>query len=138
VLPRESSYRGVCSGGFKRWWWQIVEIWLDSLCKRSFRTMSAGERVEMLRSNTNVTDLEAAAPICETYQTAYWSVCEAYHRPVDLADAFIASNGSREPWHDHRYISVDAALRHAGEAHGVVVDAVDEERYAQVRELLGG
>lgn len=138
ALPATALYCGICSGGFTRWWWQIVDTWLDSLCGRSFRVMPAAERVDTLREATKIAGLEPGQPICDTYQTAYWTVCEASHRPVDLTDAFIASNSSRESWHDHRYISLDAALRHAGEDQGVVVDAADEERFSQVRELLGG
>jgi CheY-like chemotaxis protein len=138
ALPDAARYRGVCSGGFERWWWQVVESWLNIVAEGAFRSLIAADRVAMLQKLTKVKALDPAAPIRDNYQTAYWTWCEAYHRPLDLADAFIASNSSREPWHDHRYLSLEAALRHAGEEHGIVVDAADEERFSQVRELLGG
>jgi CheY-like chemotaxis protein len=138
LLPAPTKYTGICSGGFERWWWELVDSWLTSLDAGSFRAVAAEERVAVLRERTGIAALQPAVPIRQNYQTAYWTVCEAYHRPVDLSDAFIASNSSREAWHDHRYISLEAALRHAGEDQGVVVDAADEDRFSQVRDLLGG
>jgi len=136
-LPQEAVYRGVCCRAFERWWWQVVDEFLFGLSGEPFRAIFAPERVELLQKKLLVNGLVAASPIQEKYQTTFWSVCEGYQRPVDINDAFVASNSSTEAWHDRRYLSIDAALRGVGEERSVFVDASDEARFAEVKDLLG-
>ncbi|MBV8364660.1 MAG: hypothetical protein JO193_08865 [Candidatus Eremiobacteraeota bacterium] len=131
------KYAGAFCSGWERWWWQRVwDWWANVAGQRDIQQLSAERRVSLLNEKHGWS-LQAAEPIEKDYSTAYWTICEVYHRPLDPIDGFQASNSSVQPWHDARYLSAKAALGFEGSENGVEVHSIDRNRFQRLKKQHG-
>lgn len=126
---RPASYRGVFSSGWPRWWWPQIEAMLRELSPSTpFRTLTAEERVGILRTALKVRKLEVPGVPVGNTGTRYWYVCAATQVPIDPVDAVLVESGDRKPWQDRVYVSLHAALSRRASAKGLRVHPLEQSR----------
>jgi hypothetical protein len=124
-----AEYSGPFRQGWPRWWWpRVDQWWTDEITDEPLKRLTAEERVSLLIDNTGVEGLVPAEPIEEDYSTRFWTVCEAFTRPLDPTDGLRAQTKGHEPWMDRPYISKEAALKRKGE-----VDPLDDARLQRLK-----
>lgn len=107
------QYQGIMHKAYPKWWMQRVKAWWEMAVPemRSFRYVSAEERVEMLNKKTGLVFV-AAAPIEEDMSHEYWNVCVATGEPIDPADGYICNRRFKREWEENDYVSLKGALEH--------------------------
>lgn len=106
-------YHGPFGQKHSRWWWDdLIQGWWMKMAEVPVNifSLSANERVELIRKNTELTELSSAEPIEEHYSNYYQTICEYYGRPLDRVDGVIVDETDPAPWQDRRYLSLKAAL----------------------------
>ncbi|MEZ7197711.1 hypothetical protein [Pseudodesulfovibrio karagichevae] len=128
-------YAGVFSDAWPRWWATKVEDWWFSLeaSQRSLRSLKAEERVELLKKYLELEKLEASTPINESYSTKFWTICQAYHRPLDPADGYMVSSKQSLPWLEQLYVSTEALLDRTAARNNIKLHPLEREKFAEVR-----
>ena len=106
-----AKYQGAFSQSWGRWWQPEVNRIFEEVCGTTISSLDAQQRVAALSEHTGINGLVAAKPIEFNHSTWYWTICEAYHTPIDPTEAFRLAPG-REPlaWQDYDYISLKALL----------------------------
>jgi len=115
-----AKYSGLFSDGWDRWWADnIINIFKDLTGKRlSF--LKADERVKLLTDKTGITGLVAATPIKHCQSTEFWTICEAYKKPLDPLEGFkIFASSELKPWQESKYLSFDAIVERIGVEKGL-------------------
>ena len=110
----KAQYKGVFFEGWTRWWMPLIEEWWSKYLKTdtSLRSLSAKERVEIIRKFFHFENLKAAERIDKSNSDDFWTVCMAYNRPLDPVDGFlIQGQDNLFPWQEPLFVSIDAALK---------------------------
>lgn len=120
------SYDGVFSEYLKRWWMNKIDIWwkTEISSDSSMRSLSAEERVKLLKSKTG---LEKLIPLTKTkysHSTNFWNICKHSGQPLDPFDG-IELLKVYLPWQEKEYISIDTAL-HKMEDYKNLVSDIDK------------
>lgn len=108
-----AKYRGPFYIAWQRWWSSLIELnWWKSLDAKipSLRSLTATQRVSLIREKTKLEDLVPAKPIRENYSEYFQTVCESDGRPLDIVDAVMVDEKEPHSWQERRYLSLDAAL----------------------------
>lgn len=134
----ESKYIGVFKEGWLRWWAASLENWWRSLSADmpSLRTTPASERIKLIREHTKLRELTAAKPIGESYSEAYWTVCQATHKPLDPRDGLIIDRPNAKLWQDKLYVSLEAELNRERQLKGLKLDPIDKGRRPKLEARL--
>lgn len=107
-----TKYKGIFSEGWDRWWMPLLEDWWNTISKENLRSLSAEQRVEIIKSTTGLTGLSYAKKIDKASSDEFWTVCQGYNKPIDTIDGLILEGQDNlYPWQEPLYVSVDAALK---------------------------
>jgi len=109
----DAAYNGVFSGAWKRWWMQEIESWWENNISdiQRLRTITAEEKIEVLKEKTGLTGIEAIQPIKKYFGKKFWTVCKGTSRPIDMSDAIlIAGQDNLFPWQENEYVSSEEAV----------------------------
>lgn len=109
-----TKYAGVFSEGWQRWWMPLVEKWWDETVKAEsyLRSTPATERVETIKNNLQLENLNPAQRIDKADSEEFWTVCKGYNKPLDPVDGLIIEGQEKlYPWQEPEYVSIDAALK---------------------------
>lgn len=131
------KYKGPFHEARSRWWWRLVEKrWWNNFAgeQSSPLYLTASERVTILKSATQVEDLQPYAGIHSDYQTNFQTICQYYRKPLDTIDGVTIKE--REPfmWQEKKYLSVEAALRRLGGDINLRPHPVETERLELIKE----
>lgn len=132
---KTAAYSGTFCEGWPRWWaYRLDEWWKNVEGKQPpLRTLSASERVKILKKVTNLKRLSSAVPIEKGYSDKFWTVCHATKKPLDPKDGFILQAPEFRLWQDKSYISLKAAVDGSMEEAHLVIDRTDRERFNRAR-----
>lgn len=135
----ESSYRGIFSNGWKRWWSDIL---IKEFKKMSegfhLSSLNAKQRVDILIEKTGLKDLIPAEPIELCVSTDFWTICEGHKKPLDPLEGLrVYEKSEIKPWQENKYISFHAAeVERIGRDRGLIPHPSEEERIAEIKESL--
>lgn len=103
----KAKYTGVFVEGWTRWWNDWVIDIFEELTNENLPSLTAEERVELLKKTTKLNNLTAAKPL-EFFNSQYfWNVCELTGKPVDPFEAYKIDNKIEPlPWQDYKYVSL--------------------------------
>ncbi|TDN80368.1 hypothetical protein DET49_1329 [Salegentibacter sp. 24] len=134
LLEKISScmYKGVFSEYLSRWWMdKINRWWNDEISpKVSLRSLSAEERVKLIKSKTG---LEKLIPIIKTKHSLssnFWTICKYSGQPIDPFDG-IELLKVYTPWQEKEYLSIDSALNKMDEYKSLVSD-IDKKAIREI------
>jgi len=109
-----AKYTGVFGNGWQQWWMPLVEKWwVETIKAESYlRSTSATERVETIKNNLKLENLNSAKKIAKADSEEFWTVCKGYNKPLDPVDGLIIEGQENlYPWQEPEYVSIDAALK---------------------------
>lgn len=134
---KDSKYSGLFSEGWDRWWADLVESKFKELTGEKLSFLNARNRVELLIANTEIKELIPARPIKHNVSTEYWTICEAYKKPLDPLEGFkIQTTLEVKPWQEPKYLSLDAILEHIGDEKGLKPHHSEHDRINDRKENL--
>lgn len=122
------KYKGIYSCTHSRWWSQgIEEWWLNSIDSRFPASLTAVERVALLRSKLKL-KLEPATFAKGHNSSYFWYACPFTSQPVDPSDSFKIVFPEKREWQDDIYISYHAAKTREYKKNGYSLDPVDKDK----------
>jgi hypothetical protein len=124
-------YTGEYSDILPRWWSHGIESLWIGFTNSDLRSLTANERVQILKKKFKLYMLIEATPIEESYSTKFWTICKGYELPLDPRDAFMVSDQDLMPWNDKPYISKKAALKRIKRNEGIHIHPLEIERYKE-------
>lgn len=138
----DASYSGPFAQGWPRWWaGRIEDVWRSltgqGASAPSLRSLPAFERVGLLREQTGLKRLRAAAPLTEGGSTRYWVACRATGRPLDPRDGFVLDTRKHFPWQGDEYVSLHAVLRGLLRDKDLVLSPSERKRAERARRRVG-
>ncbi len=113
-IEQKTSYEGVFSSGWRRFWMPLLNSKWKELTGRPFRGMSADEKVEFLLSKgfENIIPIKLQE-MCASNK--FWTICVNSNVAIDTVDGLLASCAeSTFPWQDLQYISPLSAVKETG------------------------
>ncbi len=127
-----ARYVGVFSDWRKNYWMGRISNSFCNITGHTLNTISAVERVELLKSKTKLTELVPAKPINKCNSTYYWALCKGYDSPIDPNEAYrVLSVSDPMPWQEYEYVSLDAMLNRKGFENGeIVIHPLDRKRFS--------
>lgn len=134
-LLSDVKYSGVFSSSLNRWWSEEVLSWWDhNFPKTPLIRLNAVERVKLIKENFRLTEIIDAKPIDKTSSTKFWTVCEAYKKPLDPKDGFLIDGNYLYPWQDKRYLSLDSILEREAKNQGLRIHPAEKERFNEIKQ----
>lgn len=132
---RTAAYSGMFHEGWPRWWSYLLDEWWKTLegNQAPLRTISASERVKILKKITNLKRLSPATPIEKNYSDKFWTICQVTKKPLDPKDGFILQVPEFRLWQDRPYVSLRAAVDGSMEEAHLIIDRTDRERFNRAR-----
>lgn len=110
-----AKYKGIFGEGWERWWADSIVNIFKKLTDKKASFLNADERVNLLKENTGITGLIAAAPLRYCKSSEFWTICEGHKKPLDPLEGFkIFSSFELKPWQEHKYLSFDAIVERIG------------------------
>lgn len=111
----DAKYQGLFSDGWDRWWSDIIIQIFKKITGEKLSFLNADERVALLVKNTGINGLIPAKPIKHNVSSEFWTICEAYKKPLDPLEGFrIQTSMELKPWQEPKYLSLDAILEQVG------------------------
>lgn len=121
-------YTGVFGTAWHRWWmFRIQERWAEISPSAPLQSLTAEERVEILRKSQRLKELVPAKPLEQGYSTNFWHVCKLLRAPISSRDA-VQLFADRREWQDAVYCSIKAVLDRKHISEGYVLHAFERER----------
>lgn len=131
----EYKYTGIFCNAFERWWFNgIMDWWNDNFPNKLLIRLNAEERVCLLKEKFHLQKLNVAEPIAKTTSTKFWTVCQAYQKPLDPKDGFLVDGNQLKPWQDKRYISLESILERDAKEKGLVIHPEEKERFDDIKQ----
>lgn len=131
----EYKYSGVFCNAFERWWFNgIMDWWNENFPNKLLIRLIAEERVNLLKEEFHLQEMHVAEPIAKTTSTKFWTVCQAYQKPLDPKDGFLIDGNQIKPWQDKRYISLEAILERDAKEKGFVIHPEEKERFDDIKQ----
>ncbi|MCR9012139.1 hypothetical protein [Gabonibacter chumensis] len=128
-----TKYIGVFSEGWQRWWMPLVEKWFESITTENWRSLSARNRVEIIKQTTGLSGLNFAERINKSTSDEFWTVCQGYHAPIDTIDALILDGQENlYPWQEPLCVSIDAALKRKNKLYWGDIAEVEKEYFEKL------
>lgn len=84
------DYRGLFSGGWRRWWTHRVEEWAESRLGQPLLSMNASERAEHLSRSLNISLQPAHSPWNESVTEYIGFACASCRRPTEMRHSLAA------------------------------------------------
>jgi hypothetical protein len=135
LILRDYEYTGVFSKAFKRWWFDdILNWWNNNFQNNLLIRLNASERVQLIKEKFNLKNIEEAKPIAKTTSTKFWTVCQAYLKPIDPKDGFLIDGNQLKPWQDKRYISLESILERDAKEKGFAIHPEEKERFDDIKQ----
>lgn len=132
------KYKGPFSDNWDRWWWPLLNNWINEKTKQNLSFLDATERVELLKQLTKLDKLISAKPIDKNYSNKFWTICELYNKPLDpFIDGVILEDIDEPlPWQEKRYISLKASIDLDSKVLGLIPDEVEKERIKAYKKMM--
>lgn len=134
-LLQDFKYSGVFCNAFERWWFNgIMDWWNDNFPNKLLIRLNAEERVNLLKEKFDLQEIHVAEPIAKTTSTKFWTVCQAYQKPLDPKDGFLVDGNELKPWQDKKYISLESILERDAKEKGFVIHPEEKERFEDIKQ----
>lgn len=134
-LVDKYKYTGVFCKAFDRWWFSgIMDWWNDNFPNKLLIRLNAEERVNLIIEKFEIKEIQVAEPIEKTTSTKFWTVCQAYQKPLDPKDGFLVDGNQLKPWQDKRYISLESILERDAKEKGLVIHPEEKERFDDIKQ----
>lgn len=128
------KYKGIFKESFDRWWANDILIWWQLNFSKPLIQLTAQERVKLLKEKFNFSNLAQAEGIKKTTSTKFWTVCQAYKKPLDPKDGFLLDGNLIHSWQDKRYLSLHSILERDAKAQGLLIHPEERERLEDIKE----
>ena len=128
------KYTGIFKDSFDRWWANDILIWWNLNFSKPLIQLTALERVNLLKEKYNLSNLVEAQAIEKTTSTKFWTVCQAYKKPLDPKDGFLLDGNLIHSWQDKRYLSLQSILERDAKAQGLLVHPAERERLEDIKQ----
>lgn len=135
----ETSYSGLFSDGWKRWWSdKVIDRFMEFSKGQHPVSLNAEQRVEIIMAMTELKDLVPARPIELCVSTEFWTICEGHKRPLDPLEGLVVFEKSEiKPWQENKYISFHAAeVERIGRDKGLRPHPSEKERIEEIKESM--
>jgi len=135
VLLKDYEYSGIFNKPLKRWWFSdILEWWNNNFPDAILIRLDASQRVKLIIDKFNLGRIVAAKAIAKATSTKFWTVCQAYQKPLDPKDGFLIDENQFKPWQDNRYISLESILERDAKEKGFVIHPEEKERFDDIKQ----
>ncbi len=135
TLLKDYEYSGIFNGPLKRWWFSdILEWWNNNFPNDILIRLDASQRVKLIVEKFDLKKIVAAEAIAKATSTKFWTVCQAYQRPLDPKDGFLIDGNQLKPWQEKRYISLESILERDAKEKGFVIHAEEKERFGDIKQ----
>jgi hypothetical protein len=136
-LLNPCKYSGVFSDGWERWWADNTESIFSKITGGlRLQELNAIQRIDKLRK-IGFENLVPASPLPYCKSTEFWTICEAYKKPLDPLEGFkIYETDEPKPWQEPKYISFGAELERKGRDKGLRPHPSELERIKDLKEML--
>lgn len=130
----QAKYNGVFGDGWERWWAFLVEETWRALAPDAepLRKLTAAERVNYLKSATQMRRLNPSQPLQPSYNTNYWTVCQKLRQPLDPRNGLLLNYEKAYRWQDEQFVSFEAYKERLVTRRDI--DPVDRERLERMKE----
>lgn len=136
TLLKDFEYSGIFKEPLKKWWFSdILEWWNDHFPNIILIRLDASQRVKLITEKFNLKKLVAAEAIPKATSTKFWTVCQAYQKPLDPKDGFLIDGNQLKPWQDKRYISLESILERDAKNKGFLIHPEEKERFENLRKV---
>jgi len=133
----EAKYQGLFYDGWDRWWSDVIIRIFKNITGEKLSFLNADERVALLVKNTGIKGLISAKPIKHNVSSEFWTICEAYKKPLDPLEGFrIQTSMELKPWQDPKYLSLDAILEQVGVDRNLKPHYSEKERIDELKKTL--
>lgn len=133
----DAKYKGLFSDGWDRWWSDIVIQIFKKITGEKLSFLNADERVALIVKNTGIIGLIPAKPIKHSVSSEFWTICEAYKKPLDPLEGFrIQTSMELKPWQEPKYLSLDAILEQVGVDRNLKPHHSEKERIEELKKTL--
>lgn len=134
-LLNDFKYSGVFHEAFERWWFSgIIDWWHSNFPNKILISLNAEDRVKLIKEKFDFKNIQAAVPIAKTTSTKFWTVCQAYEKPLDPKDGFLIDGNELKPWQDKKYISLESILERDAIDKGLVIHPEEKERFEDIKQ----
>lgn len=135
-LLKDYEYSGIFGGTLKRWWFnEIMDWWNKNFPNKLLIRLNASERVQLIKGMFDLEEIKVAGGIAKTTSTKFWTVCQAYQKPLDPKDGFLVDGNQLKPWQDKRYISLESILERDAKEKGFVIHPEEKERFDEIKQV---
>lgn len=108
---RESKYKGVYAEAWPRWWMFRIYEWWNNLSPRLLRSLSANERVQIIKEKLKLNQLKVASKEPLADSDYFWTICKGSNQPIDEIDGLVITGQSNlYPWEESSFVSINTAL----------------------------
>lgn len=134
-LLSDAKYGGVFSNSIERWWWgEVLSWWNHYFSDAPLIRLDAIERVKLIKKNSGLTNFIDSQPIDKTTSTKFWTVCQAYKKPLDPKDGFLVDGNQLYQWQDKRYLSLESILEREAKNQGFRIHPAEKERFEDIKQ----
>lgn len=130
------KYSGVFANLADRWWFVLIEDWWESQGFPSLKTLTALERVELIKEVTGLQNLSSITKKYPNQSDKYWVNCCVSDTPLDIYDAVRADCPELKMWEQPRYLDITAVLSMRATSEGYKVHPEDRYKIDILRERL--
>jgi hypothetical protein len=131
---KDFKYKGIFRDSFDRWWANDILNWWNSNFSKPLIQLTAQERVNLIKEKFNLSNLIEAQAIEKTTSTKFWTICQAYKRPLDPKDGFLLDGNLIYSWQDKRYLSLQSILERDAKTEGLLVHPAERERLEDIKQ----
>ncbi len=133
-ILNDFKYIGIFKDSFDRWWANDILNWWNSNFSKPLIQLTAHERVNLIKEKFNLSNLFEAQAIEKTTSTKFWTICQAYKRPLDPKDGFLLDGNLIYSWQDKRYLSLQSILERDAKTQGLLVHPAERERLEDIKQ----
>lgn len=134
ILKPVFAYKGVLSKGWQRYWAEgFINWWKTTIQEKHPQYFSAGERVEMLKNKTRLSNLVAAKKLPFCLSDEFWAICEATRQPIDPSDGLRIQSNTLRAWQEERYLSLFSILERKNK--GFKLNPIEKDRLEYLKKL---
>ena len=134
-LLSDVKYSGIFSSSLERWWNGAVLSWWNHIFSNTpLIRLDAVERVILIKEKFGLTNIIDAQPIDKTTSTKFWTVCQAYKKPLDPKDGFLVDGNQLYQWQDKRYLSLESILEREARNQGLRIHPAEKERFEDIKQ----
>lgn len=131
------KYKGLFSGGWNRWWADLLNMKLKEISGKNFSFLKAEERVDFLKETFGVDGIVAAKPTMHNTSSEFWTICEATKLPLDPLEGFkVKLSHELKSWQEPKYMSLYAILERKGSDKGIEPHYTELERIEELKRNL--